>query len=981
METLQNIVIKKTGCFSGVAIETSDKYITYPEFDRETDRFAKRITDLGIGPGMAVILHMKRSIEMVIAMFGIIKSGAAFVPIIWDFPVKRVDEIKKSSNASLVVTDEVYSELMRDMPHEVSDFVPGMAAENDPAVILYTSGSTGVPKGVMQSQGAAGFIFEQYPYRLEESGIRNIEFDDVIARLNHGYIVAYHFEYPIAILNGKRLLLLDEEEQNSISDTCLFLNKSKSCSLAILPSQLGMFLEDDDFIKALNNVSCLCFFAEPLPDVLRNRLLALTGFKGAIISVYGQTEVFGISWSDLRTGTGMHFAPGVSVVAIDENGELLDKDVKGELVVKARTVFTKYLLGDDRSSKQEYDKKIIFVEGERYLRTGDIGIITTDNEIKLHGRCDRMVKYHGQRVELSEIEKLLNDCEGIRSSCAMIVKGSTGEDLLVAYYEGELGECADITNVKRYMARRLPSFMIPLYFIRLEEFPHNINGKVDYITLRNMSLTIEDLKDKRSNDDRALNDRELIIARLSARILKTDLKAMSASSSLMAMGMDSLKAVLLINELSKEGYFITVEDFIISSDIHELSGKLKTKRKNKCVKKDVSKLVRCTDMQSSFCRELLQIVHAIVCKRYIDENEVSEKIRQMAISHPVFRSSFIEDEGNLYTKVLKTRPIRYNYTDIRVLGDGSDKLSKLQRETIGNERVNLFMHPDPTDLIYVKVFLTHEDKTVIIMRFDHRAVDGMTEKILFREFASRDSITDVDNYIEYLDYTGDDTIIREAVSFWREHLKGTEVVCIPKNTLSRDTHRYKRYSCNLTGSDYKRLKELCRDRGISIPAYVICQYGRALMDVLGKDDIVVPVAVSGRSLPIQDTDRIAGCLVNEVPVRIKRNYSEKDFMESYLKADRYSFLQKDIIFSEGFEMSEVPKIAPFIVSEIFPDDTEEVSYEMYEKESFELFNRGEFLWEDALGVHLIMHPDVDLWDEGYMDRIFMRTTELLKNNL
>ena len=449
----------------------------------------------------------------------------------------------------------------------------------------------------------------------------------------------------------------------------------------------------------------------------------------------------------------------------------------------------------------------------------------------------------------------------------------------------------------------------------------------------------------------------------------------------MALGMDSLKAVMLLNELSKEGFFLTIEDFISSADIHALSEKIKKRTRAVGVKKDVSKLVRCTDMQSTYAKEILQVVHGIVCNRNIDKGELHRKIKLLPAAHPVFRSSFIEDGGRFFTKVLKTRPIRYDYADIRELGDGGNDLSVLQREMIRNDRVNLFLHPDPADLIYVKAFRTHPDKTVILMRFDHRAVDGMTERLLFREFASDEDAAYVDNYIEYLDHTGDEKVIREAVDFWKDYLSGTEVARIPKNRLHIGIPRYKRYSCALTGSDYRRLKELCTERGISLSAYVLCQYGRAVMDVLGRDDIIIPVAVSGRSVSVPYTDRIAGCLVNEVPVRIKKAYSERDFMESYLKADRYGFLQKDIIFSECFGMSEVPQIAPFIVSEIFPDDTDEAGYELFERESFELFNRGEFLWEDSKGVHLILHPDVVLWDVGYMYRVFERTEAIIVENL
>ncbi len=976
MSTVQSIVLSKAGQFSGTAIEFKGKKLSYQEFDKKTQEFSAKLIQKGIGPGDIVVLHMQRSIEMVVAMFAIFKTGAAVAPIVSNFPVKRLENVIESSGAKLVINDEVFAEIDGSDEFEGESFEPAMASEDDPAIILYTSGSTGTPKGVYQSQKTTAYLFSQFPYNLESTGIQIKEFDNVIARLNQGFIVAYHYEYPVALLNGKKLVLLSEEEQGSILDTSELLETNKNSFMAILPSQLSLYLEDERFCRAMSNVSCIGFFAEPVTQALQDSLFSLEGFEGSIITVFGQTECFGIGWQDFRNGKGMVPSPLVDIYSIDEDGNRLERGVRGELVVHTPCLFTKYLLSDKEKATAEFDKKKVEIDGKRFLKTGDIGFLGEDNIIRFSGRNDRMVKYHGQRVELAEIEVVMKNHPGIRNSCCLIVKGRSDNDILVAYYEGEHDQDVDLKTLRNDMLEQIPAFMIPVYFIRLPKLPLNTNGKIDYTALKNMPIKYDEVR-----DNRELNDGEKLIVKLAANLLPIQPDDFSADSNLMALGMDSLNAVLLINGLAEAGYWLSIEDFITSATIEEMGQKLKTRRKVVKEKKDVSSLVRCTDMQTAWIVDGIQVTANIVAFRGIEEDEIKRKCELMPGIHPALRSSFIEDDGKYYTKVLKSRPMRYDYEDLRSFGDGTDEISAAQRKIIVDRAGYLFLHPDLADLLYVQAFRTHDDKTVLDIKFDHRVVDGVGEKILFNEFLTQGDLNYVDNYVEYLEFTADEAARKEAVDFWKDYLSGTEVACLPKNPASTGKHNYKRYEYSMTGENHIKVKELCRKQNISIPAYVLCQYARAIMDVVGKDDIIVPLGVSGRSTPVDGMDKMLGCIVNKVPVRIKREYSEREFMKSYLQADRYGFLQREVIFKECFGMDEVPSISPYIVCQIFPEQIIKEPFKYFENPTYNLFNRGEFLWEDENGIYLLLHPDVDLWDEEAMNKVLKRTEELLISNL
>lgn len=976
MATIQKTVLSKRGVFEGTAIQSAYTSLSYNEFDSLTDDFAYALSQKNVGPEKNVVLHMKRSVEMVVAMFGILKSGAGLVPIVSDFPEKRLESVIDSSGAIMVVTDLLYKELMSDALGMGRGFLPEMAGESDPAIVLYTSGSTGTPKGVLQDQRSVEALFTQFPEEIESTGIIPKRFENVIARLNHGFVVAYHYEYPVALLNGKKLILLDEDEQASILNTSEYLENNENCLMAILPSQLNMYLEDERFCKAMKNVSCLGFFAEPIPEALRHRLLEINEFTGSIITVFGQTETFGIGWQNIRDGQGMVISPGVSVVSVNEDGEILPKGERGELVVNTPSLFAGYLLGDDKKSAGIFDEKNITLNGVRYVRTGDMGFVDEKGIIHLAGRNDRMVKYHGQRVELPEIEAVMKQHPAVRNVCAIITKGKNDNDILVAYYEGEHDRDVDLKDLRGFMMGFMPAYMIPVYFIRLDALPLNTNGKVDYTNLKNRKIEYTCI-----SNNRTLTEVEMLIARKAAELLGMAADDLTADSNLMALGMDSLNAVLLINELSEAGYSLSIEDFITSLTLEDIAAKLRRRKRYHKEKKNTSKLVECTDMQTFWVRNNLQVVANIVAYRGIEEDELKQKAEIMPKLHSALRSSFLEDEGVIYTKVLKTRPIRYEYMDIRDRGNGTDEISDSQRKIVSMRSQLLFSNPDPEDLLFVLAIRTHEDKTVLCIRFDHRVVDAVGEKLLFQEFLTKEELSESDNYIEYLEYTADEAARSAATEFWKQYLHGTNVACVPKNPASTGTPHYKTYRYCMSGEKAEKVKDFCRRQTISISAFVLCQYARAIMEVLGQEDIVAPLGISGRSLPLEGMDKMLGCIVNTVPVRIKKTDSERDFMQSYLKADQYGFLQERVIFRECFGMEQPPMIAPYIVGQIFPEHLVKEKYIYFETPSYNQFEIGEFLWEDEEGIHLLMHPDVDLWDEECIDRILNRTQELLESKL
>ena len=472
-----------------LAAKAPDEDLSYAELDIRANRLAQFIRSLGIGPGDIVAIVMERSTALSVALWGVLKTGAAYLPIDPVFPEARRAFMLQDAGVALVVTEQRFERLLIDFEYTVFrldadcsylDDMPGSAPELPPgndhlAYVLYTSGSTGNPKGCMLTHRAVVnrllWMQKAYPIGPDDRILQKTvyTFDVSVWELfwPHLFGAALIYAKPGGHRDNRYLATLIEDEGVSV---CHFV-----------PAMLRLFLMSLDQGRC-SSLRHLFASGEALPyPVMTDCLKLLPG--AALHNLYGPTEAaIDVLYWDCRPRTDGKVPIGAPIDNI--RVYLLKDDLcqsapgeAGEICIAGVGLAAGYLNQPELTTIAFVDAPPI--EGEsRIYRTGDIGRLLPDGLIEYCGRRDSQIKLRGQRIELGEIEERLQSHSAISSAVAT-VQDEAGEDpKLVAYFVAA-DTAPDIADIKRHLAESLPAGMLPNFYHPMTALPLSVHGKVD----------------------------------------------------------------------------------------------------------------------------------------------------------------------------------------------------------------------------------------------------------------------------------------------------------------------------------------------------------------------------------------------------------------------------------------------------------------------------------------------------------------------
>ena len=539
------------------AVQFRDEVLTYEELNRRADALAARLAGLGAGPGTLTAVCLERSLEMVVALYAVLKAGSAYVPIDPEYPADRISFMLADTAAPILVTQARLASQFDRTTTQVVELAPGAPVDaaapsrvaaratlDDLAYVIYTSGSTGQPKGAMNTHRA---ISNRLQWMQEAFGLTSS--DRVLQKTPFSFDVSvWEFFWPL--LFGATLVVAEPGGHRDSGYLAQLIQDRGITTIHFVPSMLQLFLEDPRAgdCGSLKRVICS---GEALPKAVQDRFFGRLGAE--LHNLYGPTEAaVDVTWWACDRASDLSFVPIGKPIAntqmhvLDEALQPVPVGTAGELYIGGVQVGRGYLNRPELTAERFIPDPFSDVPGARLYKTGDLARYLPDGNIEFLGRSDFQVKIRGFRVELGEIEAALEAIDGVRQAIVVARQRSNGDMDLVAYVStSDGGPTSD--ELRTRLLTQLPAYMVPTTFVAIEQFPLSPNGKVDRKALPAPTRARPDLGTPFAEPRSGL---ERLVAGKWQDIL--DLESIGIHDRFFELGGTSLQAARFVNEMQSE---------------------------------------------------------------------------------------------------------------------------------------------------------------------------------------------------------------------------------------------------------------------------------------------------------------------------------------------------------------------------------------------------------------------------------------------
>ena len=554
-----------------IAVVLEDEQLSYGELDRRANQLARYLGTLGVGPEGRVGICVEPSLDMIVGVLGVLKAGAAYVPLDPQSPRERSELAVEDAAVRVLLTQQRWLEVspLQGGPVVCLDRDWELIARQEPtpresgvtpgnlAYVIYTSGSTGRPKGVGIEVGTLA------SHVLGMRDVWGMRADDHVLQLAPLVFDPSAEQIFTTLLGGARLILAGRDLWTAAE--LLDRVRRLGISMADLPTAYwGTVIEE---WRLLGESAPSLRLVTVGGELLRRELVRVWRESrlsaGRLVNVYGPTETTVTSnafdaGKDLegRAGRGVPIGrtlAGRTSYVLDALGDLVPAGVAGELCLGGSGLARGYLARPDLTAAKLVPDPF-GAAGSRLYRTGDLVRYLPDGNIEFLGRIDHQVKLRGFRIELGEIETVLAGHPEVERSTAMVREDRPGDKRLVVYVVGRNGCAPEVSRLRAFMAKRLPEHMAPSAFVVLEKFPLTPTGKVDRRALPAPGTGGEAGRTLLAPRTRA----EAELARIWAEVL--GIERVGVEDNFFELGGDSILSIQVVARARAAGYQLTVKD-------------------------------------------------------------------------------------------------------------------------------------------------------------------------------------------------------------------------------------------------------------------------------------------------------------------------------------------------------------------------------------------------------------------------------------
>lgn len=897
---------------NNTAVVFEDSSLTYLKLNNKSNQLANYLLNCNVKPGSVIGVLMNRSLELVISLLAILKTGCTYLPIDPDYPDDRINYMLEDSKTSVVLTNSNTSNILNSNNCKAINVISILNKLNNGEILtninnnislfpdtdnlqisiptsqvmylIYTSGSTGKPKGVMVThKNVHNFIL----------GMKNkIDFNEnkTMVSLTTICFDIFGLEIWCSLTSGMKLVIANEFEQNNadlLSDLCL---KNNVNIIQTTPSRFNMLLNNNGSKEFLKTITDILVGGESVPITLLQHFKALTNAQ--IYNMYGPTET--TIWSTVKNITNDSIISiGTPILntqcyVLDDSLNLLPPYTPGNLYIGGDGVSKGYLNRPDLTAQKFI--KSPFDENNTIYNTNDLAYFTNSGDIMHLGRTDFQVKYKGYRIELGEIENVISKFDNILS-CAVIFRNNN----LYAFYTTKENATISVNDLKHYILSNLPSYMMPSAFYKLDKMPFTNNGKINRNSLQIPEITENKIKLLPKNEmEQKIFD---LVSKISNN---TDF---SMDDDFFAIGLDSINIISLALEISNLfNITITSKEIINCASLLNLVEIIENKsfanieaennttnyKITKCEKMDFydlssaqKRIYYATSMSNNPL--VYNISGGLLINKILDANKVISIFNNLVQIHSSFRTcfkivndtpkQFVLDEITLDIPVITT-PKDYNSKDIQLLVDNFAKPFSLES----------------APLLRIELHFINNSKTLILIDSHHIILDGTSLNILISEFCKLYNNMQLDEEkISYIDYSVFEnnyihsTSIEKLQNYWNNTFKNKEipVINLPYDypiVSNNKTFNGNKISTNISKETFDKIETIAKQFNVS--PYVLClsAFYVLLHKYTGQEDIIIGSPTAGRDF--EGTENLIGMFVNNIPLyaNVNSNMNFKDFI-------------------------------------------------------------------------------------------------------